>query len=178
MHWPWKEKKAREEKNLELPVNQWYPLFILNDDGTTTEVSRIDWDNYFMMISEQVATRGTCDRKQVGCVLVRDKRILATGYNGSITGSAHCDDAGHLMEDGHCVRTVHSEVNALAQCAKYGIACDGATVYINTCPCWGCFKALVNAGIKEIFYRDPYKPQLKELVFKYAKELGIPLKQI
>ena len=71
--------------------------------------SRVSWDEYFMNIARVVATRATCDRKHVGAVLVRDKTILATGYNGSARGLEHCDDAGHMMEDGHCVRTVHAE---------------------------------------------------------------------
>lgn len=182
MSWPWKKKEVSasgiDESPIDAAINQGYPLFRLCEDGKIEEISRVDWDSYFMMIAEQVASRGTCNRKQVGCILVKDKRILATGYNGSISGTEHCDDVGHLMEDGHCVRTVHAEINALAQCSKYGIACDESIAYINTCPCWSCFKALVNAGVKEIFYRDPYKPELKELVFKYAEELGIPLKQI
>lgn len=79
---------------------------------------RADWHTYFMNIARQVATRSTCDRKQVGAVIVRDRTILSTGYNGSIRGLAHCDEAGHLMENGHCVRTVHAESNAVAQSAR------------------------------------------------------------
>ena len=131
-----------------------------------------------MDIAKQVATRGTCDRKQVGCILVKDKRIIATGYNGSMSGADHCDDVGHLMEDGHCVRTVHAEINALAQCAKYGVSCDGATAYCNTYPCWNCFKALVNAGIKSIYYSDSYPAQYKDKVLHFSKELGIPVVKI
>lgn len=171
MPWPWKKK---EEGSIE----KTYPLFLLKEDATIEEIKRKDWDIYFMEIAERVAERGTCDRKQVGCVLVKDKRILATGYNGSITGASHCDDVGHMMEEGHCVRTVHSEINALAQCAKYGTSCNEAIAYINTCPCWDCFKAMINAGIKAIFYRDPYKPRLKEKVFETAEALNIPLIQI
>ena len=171
---PWPFKKKEEEP----PIDESYPLFILKEGGVIEEIKRKDWDTYFMEIAEQVATRGTCNRKQVGCILVRDKRILATGYNGSITGTSHCDDVGHLMENDHCVRTVHAEINALAQCSKYGIACDGATAYINTCPCWGCFKALINAGVKAIYYRDPYKPENIEHVWDTAESLGIPIIQI
>ncbi len=79
------------------------------------------------------------------------------------------------MENGHCVRTVHAEINALAQCAKHGTSCNRATAYINTCPCWDCFKAIINAGIKAIYYRDPYNPYMKEKVFEVARELEIPL---
>ena len=83
-------------------------------------VQRADWPTYFMNIARQVATRSTCDRKQVGAVIVRDKTILSTGYNGSIRGLSHCDEDGHLMENGHCVRTVHAEANAIAQAARHG----------------------------------------------------------
>ena len=84
--------------------------------------TRASWDEYFMNIAREVATRSTCDRKYVGAVIVRDQSILATGYNGSIRGLAHCDDDGHLMEDGHCVRTVHAEANAIVQAARNGDA--------------------------------------------------------
>src|SRR5512134_1119115 len=100
-----------------------------------------------MDIAHQVATRATCDRKHVGAVLVKNRTILSTGYNGSIPDAPHCDDVGHLMEDGHCVRTVHAEVNAVVQAAKNGTAIDGAILYCNTFPCWPCFKLLASAGI-------------------------------
>src|SRR5690606_2744344 len=87
---------------------------------------RVGWDEYFMGIARQVASRSTCDRKHVGAVIVRDRMILATGYNGSIRGIAHCDDEGHLMEDGHCVRTVHAEANAIVQAARNGVRLEGA----------------------------------------------------
>ena len=76
------------------------------------KMDRPTWDKYFMEIAKQVATRSTCERKQVGAVIVRDKNILSTGYNGSIRGLSHCDEVGHLMENGHCVRTIHAEINA------------------------------------------------------------------
>jgi dCMP deaminase len=131
-----------------------------------------------MNIAKQVATRGTCDRKQVGAVIVKDRRILASGYNGSMSGAEHCDDIGHLMINDHCVRTVHAEINALAQCARYGIGCDGGSIYVNTFPCWNCFKAMVNAGIKEIYYDSSYAAENKELVFKYSNELNIKIVRI
>ena len=83
---------------------------------------RSSWDQYFMDIARQVATRATCDRKHVGALLVRDRTILSTGYNGSIRGLPHCDDVGHMMENGHCVATVHAEANAIIQAAKNGVA--------------------------------------------------------
>lgn len=138
-------------------------------------MNRKTYHQYFEDITDAVSEMGTCDRKQVGCILVKDKRILATGYNGAIVGAEHCDEIGHLMVDGHCIRTVHAEINALAQCAKYGIPCDGATAYINTFPCWNCFKSLVNAGIKEIYYKSEYNAEGKSEVRKFASELKIGL---
>ncbi len=98
---------------------------------------RASWDEYFMNIASEVSTRSTCDRKFVGAVIVRDKSILATGYNGSIRGLPHCDEEGHLMEDGHCVRTVHAEANAIVQAARNGVRIEGATIYVTASPCWG-----------------------------------------
>ena len=108
---------------------------------------RVSWDEYFMNIARVVATRATCDRKHVGAVLVRDKTILSTGYNGSIRGLPHCTEAGHMMEDGHCVATVHAEANAIIQAAKNGVAIEGATIYTTASPCWPCFKLIANAGL-------------------------------
>ena len=133
---------------------------------------RASWDEYFMRIAQEVASRATCDRKHVGAVIVRDKCILATGYNGSIRGLGHCDEEGHLMEDGHCVRTIHAEANAIIQAARNGVRIEGATVYVTASPCWGCFKMIANAGCVRIvfgeFYRDPR-------IFRFATQLGIEL---
>ena len=87
---------------------------------------RVDWHQYFMNIAGEVATRSTCSRKHVGAVIVRDKTILSTGYNGSVRGLPHCDDVGHMMEDNHCVATIHAEANAIIQAAKNGVQVDGA----------------------------------------------------
>jgi dCMP deaminase len=135
-------------------------------------MSRTDWDSYFMGIAEQVATRATCDRKHVGAVITVRKVIASTGYNGSIRGLPHCDDVGHLMEDGHCVRTVHAEVNAVAQAAQRGAGIDGGTAYVTASPCWPCFKALANAGIKRIVFAEFYRDQR---IFDAAREVAIQL---
>ncbi|WP_372588403.1 deoxycytidylate deaminase [Priestia megaterium] len=118
---------------------------------------RKDWDEYFLEQTELVATRSTCDRLSVGCLLVKDNRIIATGYNGSISGAPHCDDVGHLMYENGCKRTVHAEMNALLQCAKYGVSANGATAYCNHFPCPDCMKSLNQAGIKRIVYKHHYK---------------------
>ena len=117
---------------------------------------RQDWDAYFIQMAEMVSHRATCDRLSVGCILVKDNRIISTGYNGSISEHPHCDDAGHTMYEGGCKRTIHAELNALLQCAKFGIPSDGAIAYVTHYPCPDCMKALNQAGIKKIIYRDFY----------------------
>jgi len=139
---------------------------------------RSNWKQYFMGVARMVASRATCDRKHVGTVLVRDRSILSTGYNGSARGLGHCTDVGHMMEDGHCVRTVHSEANAIAQAAKNGVRIEGATAYVTALPCWNCFKLLVNAGVTDIFYGDVYRPhpETEEAAMKlgiYLVHLGV-----
>ena len=134
--------------------------------------ARATWDEYFMRIAKEVATRSTCDRKHVGAVLVRDKSILATGYNGSIRGLPHCDEEGHMMQDGHCVRTIHAEANAIVQAARNGVRIDEATIYVTASPCWNCFKMIANAGIKKIVYGEFYRD---ERVFSISDRLGITI---
>lgn len=137
--------------------------------------SRKDWHSYFMDIAKEVATRSTCDRKHVGAIIVRDKNILSTGYNGSIRTQPHCDDEGHDIENGHCVRTVHAEANAIIQAARHGVRIDGADIYTTASPCWDCFKLIANAGITRIFYGEFYREQKS---FRIAAELGIELIKI
>ena len=117
---------------------------------------RVDWDVYFMNIAQASAERSTCDRAHVGAVLVRNNRILATGYNGSVSGMPHCDDVGHDMVNGHCIRTIHAEVNAIVQCAIYGVSSKGATLYCTHYPCYNCAKIIVNAGIERIVFQNWY----------------------
>jgi dCMP deaminase len=135
-------------------------------------LARASWDEYFMAIALQVATRSTCDRKHVGAVVVRDRMILTTGYNGSIRGAPHCEDAGHLMEDGHCVRTVHAEANAIVQAARNGVRIDGGHIYVTASPCFGCFKLIANAGIVRIVYGEFYRDQR---IYSFSQQLGIEL---
>ena len=127
---------------------------------------RLTWDQYFMTITRQVAERSTCNRAKVGAVIVRDKNILATGYNGAPAGMPHCTDLGCLiyqsknpngdMEE-NCFRTIHAEINAIAQAAKNGSSIKDAAIYVTHTPCIHCLKVLVNTGIKNIFYEIPYK---------------------
>lgn len=135
-------------------------------------VERVDWHTYFMNIAQQAATRSTCDRKHVGAVIVRDRTILSTGYNGSIRGMPHCDDVGHLLENDHCVATVHAEANAIIHAAKNGVRIEGAELYTTASPCWSCFKLIANAGIRTIYYAEFYRDERSVAV---ARQLGIKL---
>ena len=128
---------------------------------------RVSWEKYFMNIAIEVATRSTCDRKHVGAIIVREKTILSTGYNGSIKGLAHCDEVGHEMVDGHCVRTTHAEANAIVQAAKNGVKIKDSEIYVTASPCYDCFKLIVNAGILKIFYLEFYRD---ERILRYAKD--------
>jgi len=140
--------------------------------GTAAPRRRLDWHTYFMNIARQVATRSTCDRKHVGAVIVRDRTILSTGYNGSIRGMPHCDDVGHDLDHGHCIATVHAEANSILQAAKNGSMIDGAEIYTTASPCWNCFKLIANAGIRTIYYGEFYR-DTKSLAI--ARQLGIAL---
>jgi dCMP deaminase len=120
-------------------------------------MERISWDQYFMAQSHLLALRSTCTRLSVGATIVRDKRIIAGGYNGSIAGGDHCIDKGCYVIDHHCVRTIHAEVNALLQCAKFGVPTDGAEIYVTHFPCLQCCKAIIQAGIRTVYYSQDYK---------------------
>lgn len=138
-------------------------------------MSRVSWDEYFMNIAREVASRSTCSRKHVGAVIVRDKTILSTGYNGSVRGLPHCDDVGHMMVEGHCVRTLHAEANAIIQAAKHGTGIDASAIYVTASPCWSCFKMIANAGIVRIVYGEFYRD---ERIFETAQALGIELHEL
>ncbi|MBL8115201.1 MAG: dCMP deaminase family protein [Acidobacteria bacterium] len=134
--------------------------------------SRVDWNRYFMNIAVEVATRSTCPRKHVGAVIVRDRHILATGYNGSLPGLPHCEDDGCLMEDGHCVATVHAEANAILQAARNGVRIEGGEIYTTASPCWPCFKLIANAGLSAIYFGEFYREMR---ITEYAERARIRL---
>jgi dCMP deaminase len=134
---------------------------------------RPDWDSYFMKIAYAVSERSTCDRALVGCVLVLDKRILTTGFNGSPAGGEHCDEVGHLMVDGHCVRTIHAETNAIIQAALHGVSTRGSTCYVTHLPCINCTKALINAGITRIVFDVDYRKDEVAMSFLQAAEIEV-----
>ena len=137
---------------------------------------RPDWDSYFMKIAYAVSERSTCDRALVGCVLVLEKRILTTGFNGSPAGQGHCDEIGHLMVEDHCVRTIHAETNAIIQAALHGISTRGATCYVTHLPCINCTKVLINAGISRIVYNIAYRSD--ENAANFLKAANIDLGQL
>jgi len=136
---------------------------------------RPSWDEYFMGLAEAVAARSTCSRRAVGAVIVRDRRILATGYNGSPPGFPHCIDVGCLIVDGHCVRTIHAEMNAVVQAALHGVGMKGATVYCTSFPCLHCAKVLIGAGIERVVYRDPYDDAIAE---QFLADAGVRVERV
>jgi len=117
---------------------------------------RPDRNEYYFGIAQAVAARATCPRKHVGAVLVREDRILATGYNGSLPGEPHCEDSGCLIEENHCVRVIHAEVNALIYAAKFGVPIDGSTLYCTVTPCAVCSKLLRAAGVRALLFKETY----------------------
>lgn len=141
-------------------------------------MKRPSWDEYFLEIMDAVAKRATCDRGKSGCVIARDKRILATGYVGSPSNTPHCDEVGHefmeaLNADGttsmHCIRTAHAEQNAIAHAARIGIALDGGTLYCKMTPCYACAKMIINAGIMRVVALNDYHAgQRSKEIFKTA----------
>lgn len=130
---------------------------------------RPTWDSYFIDIARMVSQRSTCDRAMVGCVLVRDNHILTTGYNGSVVGLGHCDELGHLMIDGHCVRTLHAEQNAIIQAALHGISTKCCIAYVTHFPCITCTKMLINAGVDRVVYANDYANGRGDEFFRWAK---------
>nr|WP_170007735.1 ComE operon protein 2 [Bacillus fonticola] len=117
---------------------------------------RISWDQFFMAQCHLVKERSTCTRLAVGATIVRDHRVIANGYNGSVAGSTHCIDVGCYVVEGHCVRTVHAEMNALLQCAKLGVGTNSASIYVTHFPCPNCAKAIIQAGISHVYYANVY----------------------
>jgi dCMP deaminase len=133
---------------------------------------RPGWAEYFMGIAREVSKRATCDRLHVGAVIVRGHNILATGYNGSVVGEPHCDEVGHDMEDGHCVRTVHAEANAICQAAKHGARIDGSALFTTAFPCWPCFRLALNAGVRAVVFGNIYRPDRRILPFGTSGHIG------
>jgi len=144
--------------------------------GTGAAWHRPSWHEYFLQLARQAATRSTCLRRQVGAVLVRDKRVLATGYNGAPRGVAHCLDVGCLREQlripsgerHELCRAIHAEQNAIIQAAVHGVPIEGATLYCTHQPCILCAKMLINCGVREIHYVEGYPDELSQEMFAEA----------
>lgn len=132
---------------------------------------RISWHDYFSELARLVAQRSPCHRLHVGCVLIKDKHIISTGYNGFLPGADHTS----IVIDGHEQATVHAEQNCIADCAKRGVSTEGAEAYVTHFPCIGCFKSLVAAGVKGIVYLDDYRNS--PIVTGLADTLGVRLEK-
>ena len=119
---------------------------------------REEWPVYFMKLAIQASTRSTCNRLHVGAIIVKNKRVIATGYNGSPIGQPHCYDDNHLYRDGYsgCQRTIHAEMNAILQAARQGSSVEGSEIYVTTFPCFNCMKHIIQAGIKKVYYYQDF----------------------
>jgi dCMP deaminase len=159
----------------------------MNQETTEQKYQRPSWDNYFMGVADTVSQRATCDRGRSGCVIVRDKQILVTGYVGSPMGLPHCDEVGHLFKQvtheggrttNHCMRTVHAEQNAICQAARRGISLDKGTLYCRMTPCRTCAMLIINCGIVRVVCEKKYHAgseseemfQLSGVELKYMSE--------
>lgn len=153
----------------------------VHEENEQQKPKRTSWDEYFMGIATQVATRATCDRKHVGALIVLNRTVVATGYNGSPRGLPHCDDVGHEMKDMggrmSCVRTVHGEANALAQAARTGARVEGGTLYTTASPCYDCLKLIINAGIVKVVCKEFYGSRygMSDQMGDLAKAAGIEM---
>lgn len=136
-------------------------------------MKRINWEQYFMFQAEIISLRATCERLKVGAVIVRENRIIASGYNGSVSDGAHCIDDGCKLVNNHCVRTVHAEANAILQCAKFGVATQDTVLYVTHFPCLICTKQIIQAGIKKMYYQADYRND--EIAVELFKEADIEI---
>ena len=145
-------------------------------------MKRPNWDEYFLKLAMLASERATCPRMHCGCVLVKDKNVIATGYNGSIPGDEHCEDVGCMIVDNHCVRTVHAEMNALLQAARRGHGIEVATAYITNMPCTTCAKSLIAAGVIHVVIFSDYHDTMAETFFSKADvkidRIPMPSKEI
>lgn len=145
-------------------------------------MARPSWDEYFIKLAMIASERATCPRMHCGCILVKDREVIATGYNGSIPGDAHCEDVGCLIVENHCVRTNHAEMNAIVQAARKGHIIDGGTAYVTNMPCTTCAKALIAAGIQRVVIFSDYHDTLATDFFAKGKvridKIPMPSKQI
>ncbi len=134
-----------------------------------------NWNEYFLKIAETVSTRATCKRLKVGSVIVKDKQIISTGYNGSPSGTSHCTDIGCLIINNSCQRTIHAETNAIIQAAKHGVNINGSSIYVTHQPCLNCLKHILNAGINRIYFTHLYG---STGMTEHLQEIGIKTKSV
>jgi dCMP deaminase len=139
-------------------------------------MERITWNQFFMAQCHLLALRSTCTRLAVGAIIVRDNRIIAGGYNGSISGGDHCIDHGCYVVDNHCIRTIHAEMNALLQCSKYGIPAADSTLYVTHFPCLQCSKAIIQSGVQNVYYATDYRNH--EYAIKLFEQAGVTVQHI
>lgn len=149
-----------------------------NDEQKVVSNQRPTWDEYFVQIMEIVGSRGTCDRGKSGCVIVKDKRIISTGYVGAPIGCKHCDEVGHEMhtvvhedesQSRHCIRTTHAEQNAIVQAARIGVSTEGSVLYCKMTPCYACAKMIINSGvIRVVALKDYHGGTRSKDLFKEA----------
>ena len=147
----------------------------MSDKRTDCIRQRPSWDEYFLKLAMLASERATCPRMHCGCVLVKDRFVLATGYNGSLPGAPHCDEAGCIVVKGHCVRTNHAEINAICQATRHGVILTGATAYVTNMPCTACAKALITAGIARTVVFSEYHETLAE---RFFRESGVQLDRL
>lgn len=139
-------------------------------------MSRINWDQYFIAQTNIIALRSTCTRLNVGALIVRENRMIASGYNGSVADGDHCIDEGCYIVDGHCVRTVHAEANAILQCARFGVATNNTTMYVTHFPCLQCCKQIIQAGVTEVVYEHDYRNH--DLAVQLFAEADVKTRQV
>lgn len=139
-------------------------------------MEKLNWDEFFLLLATMYSARASCDRSRVACVLVKDKRMLGAGYNGSVSGLESCDEVGHLIVDNHCLRTIHAERNALDN--SHGNL-EGGTAYVTVTPCLDCVKALLQRGIKRIVYLGNYaNSKAREHIKEFCDKKGVTLEQV
>ena len=153
-------------------MNTTNTLFDSIKNNVLINEQRLEWDEYFMSIALLASCRSSCKRLSVGCAIVKDNRLISMGYNGFIAGAKH---VSHVV-DNHEQATVHSEMNAISDCAKRGISLNDSSIYVTHFPCLNCFKAIASCGIKNIIYLYDYKNN--ELVFKLNEDLNINIKKL
>ena len=143
--------------------------------STKERKPRQSWNEYFMNLAKLAGERSSCDRANVGAVIVnRENRIIATGYNGSVgRKTPHCDEVGHTMRDGHCIATLHAELNCISYCAKEGIPLKDSVLYVTHFPCLNCTKALIQSGITKVYYHDDCRVDDYALELLKMNEIGI-----